>query len=203
MTSVITGDIINSREANAPEQWLTPLKKIFKTIDPNDQLWEIYRGDSFQIEIKNTQETFLTAVLIKASIKEVPNIDVRMAIGVGSKTHTASKVSESNGSAFIHSGEEFEMLKQNKANLAIKTDDKALNEELNLYFKLALIAMDSWTKNSAEIVKLAIQNPNSSQQELGKLIGIKQNTASDRLKRAHFDEIVELHKMYQKKISAL
>ena len=146
MTSIITGDIINSREIKNPEEWLAPLKEIFYNIDSSNKYWEIYRGDSFQIEIKDWYQAFEMAVLIKATIKSIKALDVRMAIGVGEKTHKAKRISESNGSAFIYSGEEFDKLKQNKVNLAIKTANNELNEELNLYFKLALIAMDNWTK---------------------------------------------------------
>ncbi|MEH6703774.1 transcriptional regulator [Galbibacter orientalis] len=203
MTSIITGDIINSREIKNPEEWLAPLKEIFYNIDSSNKYWEIYRGDSFQIEIKDWYQAFEMAVLIKATIKSIKALDVRMAIGVGEKTHKAKRISESNGSAFIYSGEEFEKLKQNKVNLAIKTANNELNEELNLYFKLALIAMDNWTKKSAEIVTLSIKNPELPQEELGNIIGIKQNTVSEHLKRASFEEIMEVDKMYRHKISTL
>ena len=203
MTSIITGDIINSREIKNPEEWLAPLKEIFYNIDSLNKYWEIYRGDSFQIEIKDWYQAFEMAVLIKATIKSIKALDVRMAIGVGEKTHKAKRISESNGSAFIYSGEEFDKLKQNKVNLAIKTANNELNEELNLYFKLALIAMDNWTKKSAEIVTLSIKNPELPQEELGNIIGIKQNTVSEHLKRASFEEIMEVDKMYRHKISTL
>ncbi|MDG3581516.1 SatD family protein [Galbibacter pacificus] len=202
MTSVITGDIISSRNIKNPEEWLEPLKKVFVGIASNRD-WEIYRGDSFQIEIKDIRETFLMATLIKSTVKKIKELDVRMAIGIGEKTHDAASISESNGSAFIYSGEKFETLKEQKINLAIKTDHKELDDELNLYFKLALIAMDNWTKSSAEIVKISIENPNLSQNAIGQLIGIKQNTVSEHLKRASFDEIMELDCMYRKKIGIL
>ena len=203
MTSIITGDIINSREIKNPEEWLAPLKEIFYNIDSSNKYWEIYRGDSFQIEIRDWYQAFEMAVLIKATIKSIKALDVRMAIGVGEKTHKAKRISESNGSAFIYSGEEFEKLKQNKVHLAIKTANNELNKELNLYFKLALIAMDNWTKKSAEIVTLSIKNPELPQEELGNIIGIKQNTVSEHLKRASFEEIMEVDKMYRHKISTL
>src|SRR5690606_14067756 len=111
--------------------------------------------------------------------------------------------SESNGEAFIFSGETLETLKKEKQNLRIKTKNFELDEELNLYFKLALITMDNWTKNSAEIVKLSLENQNAIQSELGKIIGINQNAVSSRQKRAHLEEILELDIMYRQKIDTL
>ncbi|MFV0540339.1 MAG: transcriptional regulator [Aestuariibaculum sp.] len=202
-TSVLTGDIIKSRAQTNPDIWLGTLKKTLSALRPNNIFWNIYRGDSFQIETEHISSNFLAAIYIKACIKTIKNLDVRIAIGIGNKTYQGHRVEESSGPAFIYSGETLEILKHEKQNLRIKTDYPEMDSELNLYFKLALIAMDSWTVNSAEIVKLSIENPNALQSELGKLIGINQNAVSMRQKRAHLSEILELDKMYRKKTAAL
>ena len=54
MTSVITGDIINSKNVE-PKIWLPLLKDALNFLESDTRLWEIYRGDSFQIELKNPQ----------------------------------------------------------------------------------------------------------------------------------------------------
>jgi hypothetical protein len=128
---------------------------------------------------------------------------VRLSIGVGAKTYEGQNVTESNGEAFVFSGETLETLKKDKQNLRIKTTNSEMDNELNLYFRLALIAMDNWTVNTAEIVKLSIENPTALQSELGKLIGINQNAVSTRQKRAHLAEILELDAMYRHKINEL
>ena len=86
-------------------------------------------------------------------------------------------------------------------NLKVKTGDFDLDEELNLYFKLALIAMDNWTTNSAEIVKLSLEHPDMIQKELAKLTGISQDAVSKRQKRAYLDEVLELASLYRHKIA--
>ena len=63
--------------------------------------------------------------------------------------------------------------------------------------------MDHWTVNSAEMVKLTLENPKALQEDLGKAIGINQNAISTRQKRANLDEILALNNMYKKKISSL
>lgn len=203
MTSIITGDIIKSRTIKNPEIWLSILKNALTTLENDLTKWEIYRGDSFQIEISNVQNSFKAALYLKACIKSIKGLDVRMAIGVGSKNFQNDKITESNGQAFQFSGDTLETLKKEKVNLKIKTQDETLNNELNLYFKLALIIMDNWTVNSAELVKLSIEQPKSLQEELGKIIGINQNAISSRQKRAHLDEILELENMYRQKLKQL
>lgn len=203
MTSVITGDIIKSRTHINPEVWIEILKDTLSSLSTNKKYWEIYRGDSFQIEIRDIFSSFTAAIYIKACIKMIKGLDVRLAIGIGDKTYEGKDVTESNGEAFIFSGETLESLKREKQNLRIKTKNEEFDKELNLYFKLALIPMDSWTINSAEIVKLNIENPDALQSDLGKIVGINQNAISTRQKRAHLDEILELDLMYRQKIAKL
>lgn len=202
MIAVITGDITDSKKID-PKIWLKPLKKELDNIGASPRFWEIYRGDSFQAIISKPEDAVRTAIKIKATIKSIQDIDVRMAIGIGNRTHNAQKVTESNGSAFVHSGEKFELLKKEKQNLAIKSDWPEFDKEMNLFFKLALIAMDNWTINAAEIVKTTMENPDKLQEELGQIVGIKQNAISNRLKRAYYDEIIEVNEMYITKLKTL
>jgi SatD family (SatD) len=202
MICVITGDIINSKKV-APKNWLNPLKAELNTVGKSPKYWEIYRGDSFQVLVKNPLDALETVIKIKARIASIENLNVRMAIGIGDQTYNAPSITECNGSAFVHSGEKFELLKKEKQNIAIKSDWPQFDKEINLYLKLSLIAMDGWTANSAEMVKTVLDNPNKLQEELGEIINIKQNAISSRLKRAYFDEIMEVNNMYINKLKVL
>lgn len=202
MTSVITGDIINSQKEK-PAIWLKPLKHALSKWGDTPKQWEIYRGDSFQLEVKNPANALRIAIQIKSSVKAVKNMDVRMAIGIGEKKYNAKKVSESNGSAFVSSGEMLEQLKILDLNLAVKSPNPVFDKEINLYLKLALLVMDRWTSTAAETINVALNHPDKSQAALGKLLKIRQNTVSTRLKRARFEEIVEVIKMYEEKTAQL
>ena len=63
MIAVITGDVINSRKVNA-EIWLPRLKEYFSKITLDTDKWEIYRGDSFQIEVE-TEKALKNTIYIK------------------------------------------------------------------------------------------------------------------------------------------
>lgn len=202
MISVITGDIINSK-GTAPAIWLKVLKKELSRLGDTPKQWEIYRGDSFQAEVKNSIDVFAIAIQIKAAVKSLKGVDVRLAIGIGDKTYNTKRITESNGSAFVHSGELVEELKKLKLNLAIRSSSPKFNYEMNLYLKLALITMNSWTVNAAKTIHIALQHPDKSQEELGKLLGIRQNAVSTRLKRACYYEIMELIEMYRSKVAEL
>lgn len=199
MIGIITGDIINSRESD-PKQWLQSLKKELNKYGKTPKQWEVYRGDSFQLEI-SPNKALLAALLIKASIKQYKDIDVRIAIGIGKKEYDAKHITESNGSAFIHSGECFEKLK--KKTLAIKTNNNQFDETINLMFDLALLTMNNWTPTAALITKTVLEFPNYNQQQLTKILNRTQSNISAGLKRAGYDEIKKLLNYYQNALETL
>lgn len=212
MIAVITGDIIASRKLVNQEKWLFPLKNLFATWGDSPRNWKLDRGDFFQIEIKNIEEVLKKALEIKALIKKVEpiaerkkisTIDVRLAIGIGEKTYSGESISESNGSAFINSGEKFDVLKKENVTLGIKTPWQTIDEEINLYLKLAGTFMDKWSVSSAELMQIILNNPNITQEEIGKLLGIKQNSVSGRWNRANVNEIMEVEKVFRKRINTL
>lgn len=201
MTSIITGDIIGSRQQTS-KHWVEDLKKILSPFGDTPSQWEVYRGDEFQIEIKNPEAALWSAILIKAHLRAL-KLDARMSIGFGDKTHKAEKISESNGSAFINSGELFETLKKQKVTLAMKTGDIAFDEKMNLMLQLALTFMDNWLAQQAEFVAIAIENPTLSQEELGQKLGINQAAVSRRQKRAQFDLVLHLDRYFRTQIKQL
>ena len=141
MIAVITGDIINSRKVNADE-WLPKLKEFLANTTNNHEKWEIYRGDSFQIQVEVNQ-ALETALCIKALIKTNSLIDVRMSIGIGECTFQGENITESNGSAFIHSGEAFEKIKKNT--LILKTPFDEIDEYFrNWLAKLEIYDFYAW-----------------------------------------------------------
>ncbi|MFY7810886.1 MAG: hypothetical protein ACOVQ2_04050 [Flavobacterium sp.] len=73
--------------------------------------------------------------------------------------------------------------------------------EMNLYLKLVGLFMDKWSVSSAELVEIILKNPKIKQNEIGKLLKIKQSGVSRRSNRANVNEILEVINMYQNKIN--
>jgi hypothetical protein len=196
MTSIITGDIVNSTNT-APKEWMTVLKNTLQKFGSEPVQWEVYRGDSFQLEVA-PNDALSTCVFIKSSIKQLKEIDVRMAIGIGEKSYAASKITESNGTAFTHSGQCFEQLK--KRNLAIKSSWGELDDTINLMIELFLLTADKWASVSAKIVNQAMLHQNLNQTQLAEKLGKSQSAISEALQRAGYDEVTKLIKYYEKTI---
>jgi hypothetical protein len=212
MIAVIKGDIIASRKLGNQALWLKPLKNLLVTWGKEHKDWELHSGDFFQIEISNPEDALRKVFEIKTLIKKVEpidktkkssTIDVRLAVGIGEKTYYGDSISENNGPAYIYSSEKFDVLKKENVTIGIKTTWKNFDEEMNLYLKLAGTFMDKWTVSSAELIQIVLNNPDITQEEIGKKLGIKQNSVSGRWNRANLNEILELEKMYRNKIKSL
>ncbi len=200
MKIVITGDVVNSRRVKSTK-WLDLLKQELGKFGREYKDWEVYRGDSFQLLLEASDA--LRAVFhIKAAIKQVSPLNVRMAIGLGGINYRSDKVLESNGSAFIYSGECFEQLK--KQTLMIRSDEPALDAELNLMFSLAGLVMDYWKPVTAEIIHQKLTHPHLTQKELTALMGKKSQSAiSEGLKRGGYEEIERLIYYFEAQIEQL
>ncbi|PRX56034.1 transcriptional regulator [Flagellimonas meridianipacifica] len=192
MTAILTGDIKNSTEHEV-KKWLPTLKKALDHYGNEPKDWEIYRGDSFQLET-TPKKALEASIYIKACIKQFRNIDVRIAIGLGDKTYEAEKITESNGSAFVNSGKCFEGLK--KQNLAIKSEHHAFDDHINLLLELALLNMDEWTPAISQTIKNAIENPNKNQRELASILNKSQGNISEELNRGGFDVLRKMMQFY-------
>ncbi|WP_343855263.1 hypothetical protein [Algoriphagus jejuensis] len=212
MIAVIKGDIVASRKVEDQDIWLKPLKDLLAKWGSTPEQWEVVWGDFFQVEIPNPADALQVAFEIKtlvkktkplASEKKMSIIDVRMAIGIGEKTYSGKRISESNGTAFIYSGEKFDTLKKENATIGVKSNWQTFDEEVNLYLKLTNTLMERWTVSSAELMDIVLQNPDVTQEEIGRQLGIKQSGVSGRWSRACIDEILKVESMFRKKIEVL
>lgn len=212
MIAVISGDIIGSRKLENQGIWLNPLQDLLNAWGESPKDWKLERGDFFQVEVPEIEEALKKALQIKALIKKIKpldkqkkanSIDVRLAIGIGDKTYSGDTISISNGSAFVNSGEKLDILKKENITLGIKTSNSEFDEEINLYLELLSLFADKWSVSSAELIEVVLNKPSKTQAEIGKILGIKQSGVSRRWKRANMDEVLEVEKMYRKKIKNL
>lgn len=199
MEAIITGDIVNSRDVS-PEIWVAQLKGALSIYGTEPKDWEIYRGDSFQLNV-DAGIALEAAFIIKAAIKMDKKLDARMAIGLGEIDFNADKITQANGAAFINSGEKFEELKKNT--LAIKSDFPELDNCLNIALDFAMLIANAWKPITAETIYYALKNQNMNQSQMALKLNKSQSTISDALKRGGYEEIMGLVGLYKNKLHKL
>lgn len=192
MKVVIAGDIINSQQ-NDPEKYVTVLKDVLSEYS-TDGLFQIYRGDSFQALISKPVMAMHACIKLKAALKQIESLDVRVAIGLGEVSVMDNNIAVSTGSALTRSGELLDSLKDKGENLMVNSGHR-LDTYFNLTLKMASLYMDDWTENGAAAICAIMDNPQMTQEEIGKKLGVQQATASRRFNRANWKETNEL--LYQ------
>lgn len=197
MWAIITGDIINSRTLDA-QQWMDKLKETLNFFGKEPVDWEVYRGDSFQLRAP-ASDSLLIALLLKATIRQFKELDIRQAIGIGEITYEAKRITESNGSAFIRSGECFENLK--KETIAISSPWSDFDRVINTMLPLAALTMDNWTPTSSETIKKSLENPEMRQTDLAISLDKSQSNVSADLKRGGYDEIQKMVHYFNQEIT--
>lgn len=199
MVAIITADIVASRRHSG--EWLEPLKEVLNRFGKSPENWEIFRGDSFQLELPDASDAFTAVLEIKAKLRMLKT-DARIAIGIG-ETEKGKNITERTGPAFLRSGDLFETLKPQKKLLAISTGNSEVDNDLNLVLKMAATLMDDWLPQSAEFAHVALMQRDWSQEEIGKKLGIAQAAVSRRRKRAHFDILLEVDGYFRKTLNSL
>ncbi|MGI9546693.1 MAG: hypothetical protein ACR2MM_05625 [Flavobacteriaceae bacterium] len=194
MIAILTADIINSAQYET-EAWMRVLKAALSQWGEAPHDWEIYRGDEFQLRT-SPQQALKIAVELKARLKCIKDLDLRIAIGLGDEQYRGQGVSESNGTAHQRSGRMLEVLKKKKKNMGIDTGSPKHNRSLNLVIDLAMDFMDSWSTVSAEIAKISLAQPGITQTAIASELQIKQSAVSQRRKRARLSLVLDMLHYY-------
>ncbi len=199
MKAVLTGDIIKSR-SRASIEWQPVLKNVLNQYGKEPLHWELFRGDSFQLVVAAVDALY-AAIHIKAAIKQLSGLDVRIGIGIGEQDKRSQKITEATGPAFTRSGECFDELK--KQTLAISSPGTQFNETMNLMVSLATLVMDGWSATVASVILKMLENPEKSQQEIARQMKKSQSTISEALKRGGFEEVRKMELYYRLQIDTL
>lgn len=213
--AVLTGDIIKSSKIKEEqrEYLLETLKETFHEI--NAQLlkettppFEFYRGDSFQMVLKQPQKALLISLIIRARLRSITEqqrkgqknyADARISIGIGGIAYKAKKLAESDGEAFQRSGRGLDAMKS-KNSLGIQTTWPEVNEELAVACALSETIINRWTVSQAEVIYPYLLE-NKTQKELAKQFNISQVAVSKRLAEAgNIDAIKLFIQRYEKLI---
>lgn len=113
--AVLTGDLIGSSQIFPARRqellaWLKKIARDFSALHEGVQVGEldVFRGDSWQICLRDPSLALWASVFLRVGLKahlSGENVDTRVGIGVGTvDILSESRISESNGEAFIRSG---------------------------------------------------------------------------------------------------
>jgi len=194
--AVLTGDIVKSREIAPRAQLIRTLKEALETASETHQAeYDIYRGDSFQMVLPSAPAAALVAIIIRSkllsqSAKKSSPWDARIAVGIGDISYRGEKVTESDGPAFLLSGQGMDELDKTSRKLIIKAPWEQADRSLSLVTRFADDIISNWSKYSAETAFYSLVY-DESQNALAKRLDRSQSTINDRIAAAKLELIRE------------
>ncbi|MEM8816500.1 MAG: SatD family protein [Pseudomonadota bacterium] len=192
--AVLTGDIVKSREISPRARLIRTLKEALAIASQAHRAdYEIYRGDSFQMVIPSPSAAALVAIVIRSkllsqSAKKSSPWDARISVGIGGITYRGEKTTESDGPAFLLSGQGMDELNKTNRRLIVKAPWDAADRSLSLVTRFADDIVSNWSRYSAETAFLNLVYE-ESQNALAKRLGKSQSTINDRIATAKLELI--------------
>jgi hypothetical protein len=146
--AVLTGDLMHSQTVDDTQAYLAGLKKILAVLKkPYGLTVDTYRGDGFQVDLKQTGKAFECALAIRAGLISASPAgerwDARIAIGIGGAASGGNY-----GEAFVLSGQGLDGMK--KLTLGLFSHDASLLRSAALVTEFVAAIVDKWTVVEAQ-----------------------------------------------------
>lgn len=196
VAAVITADIVNSTQLTRPvEKKLTSLLGTLL----EKQKFEFYRGDSFQVYIKDPAAAFAIAVEARAIARSFSSRhDIRASIGIGKVNTPVKALRTATGEAFILSGRTFDQL-NNEQRLAIQSSHEQANSTLRVIAWYTDYLFKNLTPKQAAVVAGLLKD--QTQTVVAKKLKKTQATINKHVQAAGWYEMEKLLKEYNQVIT--
>ena len=188
--TVITADIVNS--TSLPKGLLV---KLLKTIESllAPYKYEFYRGDSFQVYIKNSEIALELGLKLRLAAKRIEidqDIDIRTSIGIGLVNAPVRVLKTSSEEPFILSGRALDDLSKTADRLRIVSSNDIVDDIFSIIARfIDYIFKNLTSKQSAVIFELLMGN---TQTEAAKKLKKSQVTVNRQVHAAGWVEIDRL-----------
>lgn len=204
LQAVLTGDIVNSTRLSAANEkrLLKGLKKILYSYK-----YEFYRGDSFQIYLKNPADALRIALLCRAAAISVPSneenmhADVRISIGLGTVKSPVKVLSSAKGEAFLLSGRMLDELAKSGRRLSIAVNGPIAGIAFEVIADYLNSIFDVMTDKQAVVVFELLAG--KTQKNVSDKLKKSKSTISQHVTSGRWYEIEKLLKQYENVITQI
>lgn len=197
--AVLTGDIVNSTQLNSDQEksLLATLESILSPFS-----FEFYRGDSFQVYMKEGEKALETALLCRtaaiALMPEETNIisDVRISIGLGDVEEPVKTLASAKGEAFLLSGRSLDEMGKTEGRLVIAMGNKLGAIALGVIADYINSIYRQMTVKQAEVIFELLKG--DTQQQVADKLHKSKSTISQHVTAGRWDEIENILKNFKK-----
>lgn len=201
--AIITADIVNSTSLPRRQE-----KKLLETLHLllKPYKYEFYRGDSFQVHVKNPGDALKLLLQLRLAGKKITadrsglQYDIRASIGIGD-TASPKSLRTATGEAFILSGRAFDEIGTTGVRLVIQSPGATVNAGLKVIANFIDYIFQKLTQKQAIVVyELLLGN---TQEYIAGKLKKSQPTIHKHAQSSGWPQIAELLKDYQQLINLL
>jgi len=197
ISAVITADIVNSTLISADLQ--KKLKEELANVLLSHK-YEFYRGDSFQIFVKNPKQALQIVLQMRVAARKISHLnDIRTSIGIGQANPNLKKLNTSTDEPFILSGRAFDELAKSERRLIIQSTNNIVNIGLNVVSYFIDYLFKALTQKQSEVLfELLAEN---TQLKAAKKLKKSQSTINKHAQSAGWNDLLNILTEYEKLVS--
>ncbi|EWH03822.1 hypothetical protein [Halomonas sp. BC04] len=189
--AVLTGDVIDSRKITDRQRLYALLDDILAELATrHGGRGERFRGDGFQLALPKAAAAMEVAIALRAALiehsEDDQRWDARIAVAVGpTGWPDDGRLATADSEPFVRSGHDLDGLSEGSAHLSLALLDETDDGSLALLTRYLDDMVASWSRYSAEVVRLSMASE-TSQQAMADHLGIKQPSVHKRLRAARW-----------------
>ena len=202
--AVLTGDVIDSRQVTDTARLYRVLDATLTTLAKRHAgRGQRYRGDGFQLVLGDAGQAMTAAIQLRAALirHSEPNQrwDARIAIAVGDDDWQPTQaITDADGEVFVRSGQALDTMETQHLSLSLVEAEH--DDFLSLVTRFVDDLIDGWSRYSAEIVALSLQQT-VTQQALAEQLGIRQPSVHKRLRAARWALLADTLACFEKRLA--
>ncbi|TFH85415.1 hypothetical protein EQG41_17115 [Billgrantia azerbaijanica] len=203
--AVITGDVIDSRQVRDRTRLYALLDASLAALAArHGGRAERFRGDAFQLALPDARPAMTAAIALRAALIEHSEAeqrwDARLAVAVGpSRWRGERRLTDADDAPFVHSGQALDALAEGTARLSLTLLDDSDDGGLALLVRYLDDLVAGWSRYSAEVVRLSLEQERS-QQALAERLGIRQPSVHKRLRVARWPLLADTLAYFAKRL---
>lgn len=207
LVAVLSADCIESSSWSVKERDLVMETLAAELEKIPDSKHEFYRGDSFQLVVKDAAKSLHIAMVLKTAINKLLFVnddsngiqaDIRISIGIGEESIQRTLIAQSDGSAYQFSGRRLDTMKSDQRILCVSSSTEDFDAEFNASLLLFEEIAKRWSVASAEAIYYSLNG--YKEIPLAKLLGIGQSSVNKRKKAASWNSIEVLIKRFEQAV---
>jgi hypothetical protein len=195
--AILTCDIVNSTKLTAAKEkkLIASVKEIFI-----QNKIEFFRGDSFQVYIKEPENALVLSLLCRAAAmklyKEQKAIvaDIRISIGIGEVKQPVRALTTAKGEAFLLSGRTFDVMAKSNQRLAITVNNPLASQGLQVITDYINHIFEKISGKQAEVIFELLKG--ETQQAVAKKIKKTKSTVHQLTTAGQWSQIEKLLQQY-------